>query len=70
MSLSTIGIPGLVIIFLVALILFGPSRLPQMGRAFGRTISEFKESTRGILGDEEKKPEAHSGEDKDQNRKP
>jgi len=37
-----IGMPELLVILLVALLLFGAARLPQIGRALGRTISEFK----------------------------
>lgn len=44
--LSSIGIPGLIIIFIIALILFGPKKLPELGRAFGETLAEFKKSTR------------------------
>lgn len=46
-------------IFVVILLLFGPSKLPELGRAVGRTLSEFKESTRGLTsGDkEDEKPE-------------
>lgn len=38
----------LLIILIVALILFGPSRLPDIGRAFGKTIKEFQSATREI----------------------
>ena len=44
--LSNIGVPGLIIIFIIALILFGPNKLPELGRAFGQTLKEFKKSTR------------------------
>ncbi len=43
--LSNIGIPGLMLILVLALIVFGPSKLPELGRAVGRTLSEFKKST-------------------------
>lgn len=51
--MSTIGVPGLILIVLAALILFGPSKLPELGRAAGRTLKEFKDSVSGIT--EEKK---------------
>lgn len=56
--LANIGIPGLVLVLVLALILFGPSRLPQIGRAFGRTIKEFKDSTNGLMWEQEEKRES------------
>lgn len=52
--LSGIGVSGVVIIFAVALLLFGPSKLPQLGRAFGTTIKEFRQGTKGLLEEEAK----------------
>ncbi|MGE7603783.1 twin-arginine translocase TatA/TatE family subunit [Peribacillus sp. NPDC097675] len=43
--MSNIGIPGLIIILVLALIIFGPKKLPEIGRAFGQTLREFKKST-------------------------
>ncbi|WP_416826023.1 twin-arginine translocase TatA/TatE family subunit [Ectobacillus polymachus] len=42
---SNIGFPGLILILTVALIVFGPKKLPEIGRAFGETLKEFKKST-------------------------
>jgi sec-independent protein translocase protein TatA len=42
-----IGIAGLVVILIVALLVFGPKRLPEMGRSLGRGMREFKESVTG-----------------------
>jgi sec-independent protein translocase protein TatA len=42
-----IGIPGLILILLVALLIFGPKRLPEMGRSLGRGMREFKDSITG-----------------------
>lgn len=50
---NNIGISGLVIILLIALIVFGPAKLPQLGRAFGDTLREFRNSTKGIADDDE-----------------
>jgi sec-independent protein translocase protein TatA len=47
--LQNIGIPGLILIVMLALIIFGPSKLPEIGRAFGSTLREFKQSTKEIL---------------------
>ncbi|AND38535.1 MULTISPECIES: twin-arginine translocase TatA/TatE family subunit [Bacillales] len=51
--LSNIGIPGLIIVLVLALIIFGPSKLPEIGRAFGTTLKEFKKSTRELVSDEQ-----------------
>lgn len=50
--LSNIGVPGLIIILVIALIVFGPKKLPEMGRAVGQTLKEFKKSTRELVEDE------------------
>ena len=49
--LSNIGIPGLILILVLALIIFGPKKLPEIGRAFGQTLREFKKSTRELTSD-------------------
>lgn len=50
--LSTIGIPGLIIILVIILIIFGPSKLPKLGRSIGESMKNFKESTKGVMDDE------------------
>jgi sec-independent protein translocase protein TatA len=42
-----IGMPELLLLGLVALVLFGPKRLPEMGRGLGKGMREFKESITG-----------------------
>ena len=37
--------PELLVIFVIALVVFGPRRMPELGRALGRTIAEFKRAT-------------------------
>lgn len=49
--LSNIGVPGLILILILALIIFGPKKLPEIGRAFGQTLREFKKSTRDLTSD-------------------
>ncbi|MGE5576628.1 MAG: twin-arginine translocase TatA/TatE family subunit [Syntrophothermus sp.] len=46
-----IGIPELIIILVLALIIFGPGKLPDVGKAVGRSISEFKKASREIHED-------------------
>ncbi|KQL49695.1 hypothetical protein AN963_08220 [Brevibacillus choshinensis] len=50
--LSSIGIPGLILILVIVLILFGPRKLPEIGKAVGRTLTEFKSATRDLTRDE------------------
>ncbi|ENH97296.1 twin arginine translocase protein A [Gracilibacillus halophilus YIM-C55.5] len=52
---STIGFPGLILILIIALLIFGPSKLPEIGRATGDTLKEFKQSTRESNENEEQK---------------
>ena len=40
-----LSVPHLVIIFLVALIVFGPEKLPELARTFGKAMTEFKRAT-------------------------
>ena len=42
-----IGITGLIVILVVALLIFGPKRLPEIGRSLGRGMREFKDSITG-----------------------
>jgi sec-independent protein translocase protein TatA len=44
---GNIGWQGLVIILVVLLVIFGPKRLPEMGRSLGKGMREFKESITG-----------------------
>jgi sec-independent protein translocase protein TatA len=46
-----IGFPELIIVFLIVVVLFGATRLPQLGRGLGEGISNFK---RGLKGGEER----------------
>ncbi len=52
--MSGIGTPGLIVILLMALLLFGPKKLPELGRSVGKTIHEFKQAAVDITGDPDK----------------
>lgn len=45
---SNIGFPGLILILVAVLILFGPKKLPEIGKALGETLKEFKKSTKEL----------------------
>lgn len=62
--LSNIGIPGLIIILVITLIIFGPKKLPEIGSAFGKTLSEFKRTTNSIMSDEEESTKAKENNQK------
>lgn len=49
--LANIGIPGLILIIILALIIFGPKKLPELGRAVGQTLGEFKKSAKELTND-------------------
>ena len=42
---GSLGIPELLLIFIVALLVFGPKRLPEIGRTLGKALGEFKKAT-------------------------
>jgi TatA/E family protein of Tat protein translocase len=42
---GSIGMPELIIIFVIALIIFGPRKLPELGRSLGKRLSEFKRAS-------------------------
>jgi sec-independent protein translocase protein TatA len=50
---GNIGWQGLVVILIILLLVFGPKRLPEMGRSIGRGMREFKDSLTGSGGDDD-----------------
>lgn len=46
-----LGVPELVIILVIALVIFGPKKLPEIGQALGKGIREFKKGTQDIQKD-------------------
>ena len=45
---SGIGVPELLIVLVIALIVLGPKKLPEVGRSLGRGMREFKDSVSGL----------------------
>ncbi len=46
----------LIIILVIVLIIFGPSRLPQLGKSLGKTMRAIREGTEGTAEDDEEEP--------------
>ena len=58
---GSLGMPELIVIFVIALIVFGPRKLPELGRSLGRGIAEFKKATNELQSslEEEIRVEEH-----------
>ena len=44
-----LGFPELILILIIALVVFGPGKLPEIGRAVGKGLSEFKKATNNLM---------------------
>jgi len=62
---GTIGWPEIIIILVIALLLFGAKRLPEVGKSLGKAIREFRKSFREISEDFEEEPTKEKEENKD-----
>ncbi|QMV39892.1 twin-arginine translocase TatA/TatE family subunit [Cohnella cholangitidis] len=51
-----IGWTGILLLVLIALLIFGPAKLPQLGRAIGTTLREFRSGTKELVEGEEAVP--------------
>lgn len=47
------GPMSLIIIAIIALLVFGPKKLPEIGKAFGSSLREFKSATKGLVDDDD-----------------
>jgi sec-independent protein translocase protein TatA len=63
--LANIGVPGLILIIVLALIIFGPKKLPELGRAVGSTLKEFKRSAKDLVDDDDDLKTAEKVDDKE-----
>ncbi|MBU5341414.1 MULTISPECIES: twin-arginine translocase TatA/TatE family subunit [Bacillaceae] len=57
----TIGPGSLILILIMALLIFGPKKLPQLGRAAGDTLREFKNATKGLADENNGKRKDQEG---------
>jgi sec-independent protein translocase protein TatA len=56
--MPNIGVPELLIVLVIALIVLGPKKLPEVGRSLGRGMREFKDSISGITEADDDEDEA------------
>ena len=63
--MPSLGFPELMIILVIALVIFGPGKLPSLGKSVGETIKEFKKASSELMGNNktEEKAEDASAED-------
>lgn len=59
--MGKIGVMELVLIFGIALVIFGPGKLPEVGKALGKAISEFKRHSNPTSNDEDKNSGKNKG---------
>lgn len=55
-----IGATGIILLVLVALLLFGPNKLPELGRAVGRTLREFKRGANDLMDEPKERTTANA----------
>ncbi|MGH6662448.1 MAG: TatA/E family twin arginine-targeting protein translocase, partial [Rhodospirillales bacterium] len=56
--MGNIGFPEMIVIFVVALLVFGPKRLPELGKSLGRGLSEFRRASSDLKNSIEREIEA------------
>ena len=55
--------PLILLVLLVALVIFGPKRLPELGQSLGRAINEFRHASKSALGDPPSSPPQPGSQD-------
>ena len=66
--MGSVGVPELIIIFTIALIIFGPRKLPELGKSLGKSLAEFKRASNELKNtlDEEIRLEERRNEQRQQ----
>lgn len=57
MNIFGIGLPEMAVIMVVALLIFGPKKLPEIGRSVGKTIRSFQEASKDFQNEFQKEAE-------------
>lgn len=67
---GSIGMPELIIILVIALIIFGPRKLPELGKSLGRSLSEFKKASTDLQNTLEQEIKIEEQKDSETKAKP
>lgn len=63
--MGPLGVSETILLFIIALLVFGPKRLPELGRTFGKALAEFRRASselRNVVEDEVREMERHTAE--------
>jgi TatA/E family protein of Tat protein translocase len=63
---GSIGMPELIIILVIALIIFGPRKLPELGKSLGRSLNEFKKASTDLQNTLEQEIKIEEQKERDQ----
>ena len=67
---GSIGTAELVIILIIALIIFGPRKLPELGKSLGRSLNEFKKASQDLQNTLEQEIKIEEQKESDARQKP
>jgi sec-independent protein translocase protein TatA len=61
--MGNLGFPEMLVIFVIALVFFGPGKLPEIGKSLGKGIAEFKKASRDLARTWEEEAASEKGQD-------